>query len=129
MVIHIHSDLMHPCRIEEICKRFGINKNKLQHIFRIYSGVSYHDCVSNARRERAQYYLAFTEIPLSEIAYRLGFTSEQHFYRFFRREAGISPLEFRRTAVAQRKEAFAAACFGRPALLDPVDPGTYPSHS
>ena len=129
MVIRINSDLMHPCGIEEVCKSFGINKNKLQRIFRTYAGVSYHDCVSNARRERAQYYLAFTEIRLSEIAYRLGFSSEQHFYRFFRRETGISPHEFRKTSVAQRKEAFAAACFGRPSLIDPVDPGSYPSRS
>ena len=119
MVIRIHSDLKHPCRIEELCKIFGINKNKLQRIFRTYSGGSYHDCVTNARIERAQYYLAFTEIRLSEIAYRLGFSTEQHFYRFFRRETGISPHEFRKHSVSRRKEAFASL----------GDPGCFTSHT
>ena len=107
MVIRIHSDLSHPCRMEDVCKIFGINKNKLQRIFRTYSGGTYHDFVANARKDRAQYYLAFTEIQISECAERLGFSSEQHFYRFFRREAGMSPLDFRRISVTRRKESFA----------------------
>ena len=108
IVIRIHSDLSHPCRMEDVCKSFGINKNKLQRIFRTYSGGTYHDFVASARKDRAQYYLAFTEIRLSELAERLGFSSEQHFYRFFRREAGMSPLDFRRTSVTRRKGAFAS---------------------
>ena len=119
MVIRIHSDLAHPCRMEDVCKSFGINKNKLQRIFRTYSGGSYHDFVAGARKDRAQYYLAFTEIQISELAERLGFSSEQHFYRFFRREAGMSPLDFRRTSVTRRKEAFSSL----------QDPGCFPSCS
>lgn len=126
MVILIHSDLSHPCRMDEVCKRFGINKNKLQRIFRTYSGGTYHDFIANARKDRAQYYLAFTEIRISEIAEHLGFSSEQHFYRFFRREAGISPLDFRRTSVSQRKEAFASANICH---LNSNDPGCLPSNA
>lgn len=122
MVIRIHSDLSHPCRMEDVCKSFGVNKNKLQRIFRTYSGGTYHDFVANARKDRAQYYLAFTEIRMSEIAERLGFSSEQHFYRFFRRESGMSPLDFRRTSVSRRKEAFALANFH---LRNASDPGCF----
>ena len=122
IVIHIHGDLMNPCRIEEVCRRFGINKNKLQVIFRRYSGLSYHDFIKKARVERAQSYLAFTGLKLSEIAFRLGFSTEQHFYRFFRREAGVAPAVFRQAAVADRKAAFAGF-----RVLDREDPGCYPT--
>lgn len=122
IVIHIHGDLMHPSRIEETCRRFGVNKNKLQHIFYLYSGSSYYDFVKKARLERAQCYLAFTGLKLAEIAFRLGFSTEQHFYRFFRREAGIAPAVFRQVAVADRKAAFAGLSIpGR------EDPGCYPA--
>ncbi len=121
IVIHIHGDLTHPCRIEDTCRRFGVNKNKLQHIFYLYSGSSYHDFVKKARLERAQCYLAFTGLKLAEIAFRLGFSTEQHFYRFFRREAGIAPAVFRQAAVADRKAAFAGL-----RVLDREDPGCYP---
>lgn len=122
IVVHIHGDLMHPCRIEEVCRRFGINKNKLQVIFRRYSGLSYHDFIKKARVERAQSYLAFTGLKLSEIAFRLGFSTEQHFYRFFSREAGVAPAVFRQAAVADRKAAFAGL-----RVLDREDPGCYPT--
>ena len=118
MVMRIHADLTHPCRIEDICRTFGMNKNKLQRVFRAYSGLSFYDFIKKTRLERAQSYLAFTDLQLNEIARRLGFSTEQHFYRFFRREADISPYDFRHVTVAARKEAF--ACLNLP---DPVDPG------
>ena len=123
IVICIHGDLMHPCRIEEVCRRFGVNKNKLQVIFRRYSGLSYYDFIKEARVERAQSYLAFTGLKLSEIAFRLGFSTEQHFYRFFKRESGIAPADFRKMTVAGRKEAFAKL-----QMAAAGDPGCYAAH-
>ena len=120
IVIRIHGDLMHPCRIEEVCRSFGVNKNKLQVIFRRYSGLSYHDFIKQTRVERAQSYLAFTDLKLSEIAFRLGFSTEQHFYRFFKRESGIAPADFRKSTVKGRKDAFA-----RLAMAAAGDPGCY----
>ena len=111
---------MHPGRIEEVCRIFGINKNKLQVIFRRYSGLSYHDFIKQARVERAQSYLAFTGLKLSEIAFRLGFSTEQHFYRFFKRETGEAPADFRKSTVKGRKDAFA-----RLAMVAAGDPGCY----
>ena len=120
IVVRIHSDLAHPCRIEDVCRAFGVNKNKLQVIFRRYSGVSFYDFIKKARLERAQSYLAFTELSLSEIASRIGISTEQHFYRFYKRETGMAPAEFRKTIVAGRKDAFAKL-----AKLDSEDPGCY----
>lgn len=121
IVIRIHGDLMHPCRIEDVCRSFGINKNKLQRIFRVYSGNSYYDFIKKARVDRAQSYLAFTGLKLSEIAFRLGFSTEQHFYRFFHRETGIAPAEYRKTTVRNRKNAFA----GLGLTCSKEDPGCY----
>ena len=120
IVIRIHGDLMHPCRIEEVCRTFGVNKNKLQAIFRRYAGVSYYDFIKQARLERARCYLAFTNLKITEIGFRLGFSTEQHFYRFFKQETGISPVEFRRTIVAERKDAFSKLHMGGSG-----DPGCY----
>ena len=120
IVIRIHGDLMHPGRIEDVCRIFGVNKNKLQVIFRRYSGLSYYDFIKHVRVERAQSYLAFTGLKLSEIAFRLGFSTEQHFYRFFKRETGEAPADFRKSTVNGRKDAFAHL-----AMVAAGDPGCY----
>ena len=131
IVIRIYGDLMYPDRIEDVCRAFGVNKNKLQAIFYRYSGGSYHDFIKQARVERAQSYLAFTGLKLAEIAFRVGFSTEQHFYRFFKRETGEAPADFRRETVRGRKEAFARlsmAAAGDPGDLgDAGDPGCYTS--
>lgn len=43
-----------------------------------------------ARRE-----LAYTTRPIKQVAYELGFSEKGYFSRFFRKQAGISPSEFR----------------------------------
>ncbi|MNR88722.1 HTH-type transcriptional activator RhaS [compost metagenome] len=41
--------------------------------------------------------LAYTSLPISRIAGMLGFTESTNFVKFFRREAGVLPGEFRKT--------------------------------
>jgi AraC family transcriptional regulator, transcriptional activator of pobA len=39
--------------------------------------------------------LVFTNQPITEIAYNLGFADPSHFARFFRKQTGTTPHEFR----------------------------------
>ena len=41
--------------------------------------------------------LQFSEKRINEIAYEFGFTDESHFNKFFRKQKGYSPSEFRKT--------------------------------
>ena len=41
------------------------------------------------------YRLVFTNAPIHEIAYDLSFSDPSHFTRFFRKQTGITPQEFR----------------------------------
>jgi len=45
----------------------------------------------------AKRYLLFTDMILKEIAYELGFEDPSHFSRFFKKETGLAPSEFRNT--------------------------------
>jgi AraC-like DNA-binding protein len=38
-----------------------------------------------------------SELPVSEIAYQLGFDYPQHFTRLFKKQTGLSPAEYRKT--------------------------------
>ena len=37
-----------------------------------------------------------TDVTITEVAYRLGFQSSQHFNRYFKRNTGMTPTEFRK---------------------------------
>jgi AraC family transcriptional regulator len=52
--------------------------------------------ITRQRIERAKRLLAETELPISEIALRTGFSSQSHFTTSFRRLAGVTPSSFRR---------------------------------
>lgn len=41
--------------------------------------------------------LAYTELPVKEVAYEIGFDSVQTFSRFFKNKEGVSPVEYRKS--------------------------------
>lgn len=108
MLSYLHLGLGKNCNTSDICQKFGVNRNKLQKIFRSYTGKSFYGCVKEIKLEHAKKYLEFTDLSHGEIALRLGFSTSPHFYRFFREETGESPHSYRKHAVKERKEAFAA---------------------
>ena len=60
-------------------------------------GMSFHDLLRAARQELALHYLDDPDMPLTEIAYNLGYSELSAFSRAFRNWAGMSPQRYRRT--------------------------------
>ena len=48
--------------------------------------------------------LAFTEVPIKDIANMTGFKTVQHFGRIFKESTGLTPAEYRKQAVEKRKD-------------------------
>ena len=47
--------------------------------------------------------IIYTQTDIAEIAYQLGYNEPTHFGRFFKRETGFSPEQFRRAEIRKRK--------------------------
>lgn len=58
-------------------------------------GYSFRELYRQVRHQRAQTLLQESPMTVTQIAYELGYTDAANFSRSFRREAGMSPLEFR----------------------------------
>ena len=50
--------------------------------------------------------LAFTDVPIKDIANMVGFKTVQHFGRIFKEITDTTPAEFRKSAVKNRKDDF-----------------------
>jgi AraC-like DNA-binding protein len=76
------------------------------HFLRLFSrvvGVTPHQYLVRARLRRAARLLADGDLPITEIAYEVGFGDLSNFVRTFHRAAGVSPRRFRQAARGDRK--------------------------
>jgi AraC-like DNA-binding protein len=76
----------------------GIAGSSISHFARAFKqseGVAPHDYLMRRRVHRALELLAETDLPLSAIAYALGFSDQSHFARRFRQHFGVTPSRYR----------------------------------
>ncbi len=81
-----------------LAKEAGYSKNYLCRILMKSTGHTFLEILNAARVEAAEKLLATTDLPLSEVGARAGFTSEKQFSRVFGAFHGVTPRRFRELA-------------------------------
>ncbi len=85
-------------RFDEVARRFAVSRSKLDRDFKRFTGVTARRFGEICRFNHAKYLLEYhKELSVKEVAERCGFGSEATFFPLFKREAGMTPLEYRRT--------------------------------
>jgi AraC family transcriptional activator of pobA len=75
--------------------QLGISPTHLNRIVKQLTGRSTQTLISDKLVDEAQRELLFTQIPVQEIGYRLGFSDPAYFSRFFLSQTGLSPRQWR----------------------------------
>ena len=83
-------------RLESLSQRFSVSKYHLQRVFKRYVGQSPLEFLSGVRMTRAKELLRTTDLPVSEIAYRVGMESASYFVSKFRAQEDITPNKYRK---------------------------------
>ena len=78
-------------------ERFGISRRHITRLFREGTGVSIGEFQQRTRYENACQLLADTDLPIGEVAFRVGFESGAALARATRRLGGHSPSDLRTT--------------------------------
>lgn len=81
--------------ISEISRKCGVSSAHLRRSFKQTTGRTLYQYVANARLKKAQTMLAETDLPLKDVAYRLGFASSSTFSSTFKRTSGETPSSYR----------------------------------
>jgi len=83
-------------RVDDLAKAAHMSTSHFARLFKEATTFSPYEYLLGVRLEKAKELLLKTELSVSEIAYKTGFNSDANFICYFKKEVGISPLQFRK---------------------------------
>jgi AraC family transcriptional regulator len=91
----IEGRLAEPLRLKELAESAHLSEFHFLRAFKRAVGLSPHQYVTTRRMERAKSLLRTTGLPISEVAWQVGFSNTSHFTSHFRKHTGVTPGSFR----------------------------------
>lgn len=90
--------------IDELASLCGISARHLMRNFKISTGWPIHKYIAQERFNVAKELLLQEDLNTSEVADRLGFRSSAYFATAFRKLAGVTPSDYRKQQLAERRQ-------------------------
>ena len=81
--------------VNDICKELGISRVQLYRKVKAVLGYNVHDYILDVRMQKAKYLLLNEDLSISEISYKVGFSSQAYFATVFKSKFGCTPSEFK----------------------------------
>ncbi|QUS40299.1 helix-turn-helix domain-containing protein [Tardiphaga alba] len=95
---YIATNVSDALSLDHLAETFGLSRRHVTRLFRDKTGMSIGDYHDRERITRARALLGTTDLPVGEIAWRVGLDSGSALARLMRRAAGLSPSDVRRMA-------------------------------
>lgn len=92
----IETQIENPVALQEIADTIHISLPHFKKIFRQEMGLPPYEYVLHRKIDRAKKMLADLEMPVTDIAFHLGFPSSQHFATLFKKMTSQTPSCFRK---------------------------------
>ena len=92
---YVRHHLSEPVSVEKMAEEFFLSRPYLSSRFRKETGQTLTDFILNEKTEEAKRLLRYSDRSLSSVSAYLGFSSQAHFSRVFRKYAGLAPGEYR----------------------------------
>lgn len=95
---YIQANIYHPqlIKAEQVSGKFGISISYLGRYFKKHTGKTMQDYIANYKVKLIENRLLYSSMRISEIVNELGFADESHLNKFFRKQKGMNPSEFRK---------------------------------
>ncbi len=103
-VLYIEGHYSENITLSNISVNAGINHTTLTARMKEELGCTVIEYLMKYRIIVSKKQLAFTEVPIKDIANMVGFKTVQHFNRIFKETTGTTPAEFRKMSVQKRKD-------------------------
>jgi YesN/AraC family two-component response regulator len=97
--IHSEDDLVLNKKLSVILsEKLNVDYNYLSSLFSSIEGITIEKYVILQRIERAKELLAYNELSLNEIAFKLSYSSVQHLSQQFKKVTGLTPSQYKQSA-------------------------------
>jgi len=102
LLIYLFSNYNLQIDLEHAHTRFHIPKHTINSYLREYFGYTYSGLLSKIRNERSKLLLRIPLLMIGEVGKLVGYKSHYHYSMIFKRYEGISPKEYRRSALDRK---------------------------
>lgn len=83
---------------EDVCKALSCSRSHISHQFKSQTGMSIREYITVLRLNDAKHLLKYSDLSITEIAFTVGFGSSNYFTNVFKKDTGMSPGTYRKTA-------------------------------
>lgn len=94
----INKNVHKSISLSMIADEFHFNKSYLSRIFKVETGQNIVQYITDCKITKAKEYLSQTDMRLSEISNSLSFSNQQYFSIIFKKETGLTPIEFKKNS-------------------------------
>ena len=91
----IEARLAEPIQVRELADEIHMSPFHFARMFKLSTGLAPHAYITRQRMDRAKSLLATTQLPLLEVASRVGYQTQAHFTGVFHRYVGTTPRVYR----------------------------------
>ncbi len=96
-LIHSHPETLEKISISKyLTDKFHTNYQHISSLFPSKEGITIEKYFINQKIEKAKELLVYNELTLSEISYKLGYSSVQHLSNQFKKITGFTPSDFKK---------------------------------
>ena len=93
---YMNRHLFEPIGVQAVAREVNLSPSHFSRQFKGYTGYSPYEYIVLRRIDKAKQLLASTQMSVKEIAYHIGYNSEENFIHSFQKNVGISPGLFRK---------------------------------
>lgn len=98
--IRLISDQLHDSiSMKQLAEQLHLNPSYFSVLFKEQTGFTFSDYLKLIRLQRAKEHLVMTQMPIWEIAEKIGFQTAKYFIKVFKDSEGISPHQYRNQAL------------------------------
>ncbi len=101
---YIHTNYQSDISLKEVADHVHLSASYFSALFKLETGYTFTDYVTNLRIHTAQNMLATTYASIQDISEAVGYHDSKYFSRIFKKATGMTPLKYRQENKLGRKE-------------------------